>query len=452
MDTSAKPWYIADPVHNFVEFGPHQAVVKALVASREFQRLRRITQLGLASFVFPGAVHSRFSHSLGAAHLAARLVEQLELAPGDAAIVVCAALLHDIGHGPFSHSFERALERVNAARPTHEDWTRLIITQRLADTLRAHGVDPTRVCALIHQKPDDPVVPAFWRQMISSQIDVDRMDYLCRDAHFSGVTVGRIDLQYLVRNIRIIQHGSQQTLGLLSKGVSCFEAFAFARHVMNKSVYYHKQVATFECMMEECIRLLVEGSGLAYEPRLIAVLRSTKASKGDELQTALFEPYLDVTEDQIWCAVSAAAERSDPLGRMCSMLVDRKPVRSLRVAEHKHKVLKEELSRAGFQAHQCSVRTLPSGLYKQDSGEQIFLIDEHGDPPEHISKKSPLVSAFHDQMDVEAVLVIFDGEAQAGILDVAKRAHCLETESRRSPSKPPVKIRDSQAPASRTGT
>ena len=173
---SNKQWYVADPVHQFVEFGEHEKVVRALVCTREFQRLRRITQLGLASFVFPGAVHSRFSHSLGAAHLATRLTERLMTDSAEARAVVCAALLHDVGHGPFSHAFERAIKRLLPNRRSHEDWARQIIDERFAAILREHDVDPNRVCALIHRNSSDANVPAYQRQIISSQLDVDRMD------------------------------------------------------------------------------------------------------------------------------------------------------------------------------------------------------------------------------------------------------------------------------------
>jgi HD superfamily phosphohydrolase len=160
--------------------------------------------------------------------------------------------------------------------PKHEHWTRVIVQQELSKELREHDVDPLRVCALIKNRDGDPDVTTFHRQIISSQLDVDRMDYLCRDAHFAGVPLGRIDLQYLIRNVCVVEHGSQKTLGLMSKGVASYEAFAFARHIMNRSVYFHKQVATFECMMEECLRLLACGGRVGFEPELIAALRKAK--------------------------------------------------------------------------------------------------------------------------------------------------------------------------------
>jgi uncharacterized protein len=453
MPETAKHWYIADPVHQFVEFGPHQATVKALVGSSSFQRLRRISQLGLASYVFPGAVHTRFSHCLGAAHLAAQLVAQLggQLAVdrGDARTVVCAALLHDVGHGPFSHSFERALKRVLPSAPRHEQWTRTIVLQQLASTLKEFDVSPERVCALVAPSPSDPEVPTFLRQIISSQIDVDRMDYLCRDAHFSGVSVGRIDLQYLIRNICVVQHGTEQTLGLTSKGVACYEAFAFARHVMNRSVYFHKQVATFECMMEECIRLLVESDPLPYEPELIPALRRARAAAQGDLAATLFEPYHAVTEDQLWTAIEGATKCSNRLGWLSRMLVQRTAVPSFLVIDHKHAVLEQELRRAGFSKDHYAVRTLPSSLYKQESGEQVFLADDGNAGAVHISKKSSLVEAFRDRSDTESVLVVFDQGALQGIKDAAQRAHCLDADAPKT-LRPPAKVKSEPPAATKT--
>ena len=256
INAMSKPWYVADPVHQFVEVGEDYGdVVRELVATLPFQRLRRISQLGLASFVFPCAVHSRFSHSLGAAHLAAQVVTQLKVPPDQARAVVCAALLHDVGHGPFSHSFEHAVRQVFPNGPKHEEWTKAIIRASLREILARYEVDADLVCDLISGSSEAAPVPTYLRQVISSQLDVDRMDYLCRDAHFTGVPIGQVDLPYLIKNIRTIDHGGEQTLGITEKGVSSFEAFAFARHVMTRMVYHHKQVATFETMMEEFIRL-----------------------------------------------------------------------------------------------------------------------------------------------------------------------------------------------------
>jgi uncharacterized protein len=263
-----KPWFIADPVHKILEVGaPH---LKELIQTPEFQRLRRISQLGLASYVFPGAVHTRFLHSLGAAHLAKRVVSHLSSTPGGiglrrhSRLVESAALLHDVGHGPFSHSFERALGRIVGEDevPTHEDWTRSIVTDRLKRIPKALRRPIAEIISPISKAGGAGTgLPSLLGDIVSSQLDVDRMDYLVRDSHFTGVSAGAIDLDYLIRSLRVIEHGSESTLGLTANGVVSYEGFLFGRHCMNRSVYRHATVATFECLMEECLYRIPRSQG-----------------------------------------------------------------------------------------------------------------------------------------------------------------------------------------------
>lgn len=437
MPDSSKSWYIADPIHQFVEFGDNQDVVKALVATQPFQRMRRISQLGLASFVFPGAVHSRFSHSLGAAHLAGRLAVQLGVDASQARTLVCAALLHDIGHGPFSHSFEHALKHVLPNRPTHEQWTQTITTELLAGILKSHGVDASAVCNLISAAPDD-VMPPYLSQVISSQLDVDRMDYLCRDAHFTGVPIGRIDLDYLIRNIRIIDHGAAgQSLGLTAKGVSSYETFAFARHMMTETVYFHRKVATFESMMEEVIRLLVQCTAMGYEPELVSALRDAREGQSPELAKRLLPAYVNTTEDHLWTAITASAKRSDRLGQLSRMLLERTPVRSVRVAKDKYEILEKALRKEGIKTEQCRVRILPRRLYKQEGRNQVYVQGIRDERPEHIATRSKLLSVLGNQVETEALLVVFDETITAKAFSVANSSFCLERGSS-PPPRPPV--------------
>ncbi|MFZ5894682.1 MAG: HD domain-containing protein [Myxococcota bacterium] len=454
--TASKHWYVADPIYQLVEFGSSGECVRALTAAPSFQRLRRISQLGLASFVFPGAVHTRFSHCLGAAHLASLVAEVLgdAIPPEHAKAIICSALLHDIGHGPFSHSFERALKAILGKRLKHEIWTRKVILDRLAPILAAHGVDADTVCELIKSQGSLRRLPAHLKEIISSQLDVDRMDYLCRDAHFTGVTVGQIDVQYLVRCLRIIQHGSQQTLRLTTKAVACYEAFAFARHVMNRTVYFHKQVATFECMMEECIRLLANDTSNKFLPEFFVnlhahVSRSTTTTS-DELirhninhateDVAAVDEYLDsylaLTEDQIWTALSVRIGDSSPLSMLAQRLLERRPVRSHRIAAGKHSILESELKQGGFTIGQFCIRTMPSSLYEQNSEEQVFVQDDSSKLSVHISEKSSLLDALRDKPETDAILVIFDDDLRPKIEDVARQANCLMSLSERRSNRP----------------
>jgi HD superfamily phosphohydrolase len=333
------------------------------------------------------------------------------------------------------------MKKLLPSRRSHEDWSRQIIDERFAAILREHDVDPSRVCALIHRNSSDANVPAYQRQIISSQLDVDRMDYLCRDAHFTGVPIGRVDLPYLTRNVQVITHGSQQTLGLTAKGVSCYETFAFARHIMNKTVYFHQRVAAFECMMETFIRLAIGAADPKHQTGVLVDLkRLIDSDNKDQLQLPM-SLYLKLTEDQIWTAVMENAERSDQLGRIASLLLDRISMPSYAVVAEKEGILETELKSAGFDINQCCVRSLSSELYKQEGGEMVFVADDPAGHPEHVTNHSSLVKAFRDQTEGEAVLVILDESVKHNVLEIANRANCLQSATARGRSKPPVKVR-----------
>jgi uncharacterized protein len=199
-----KTTIITDPVHQVLNLGSDSRSRKAfkeVVDTATFQRLRRITQLGLASYVFPGALHSRFLHSLGVIYLAHTVLRHLreralqedaseaaELNELELEVKLCA-LLHDVGHGPFSHSFENVLKSIAEIKdpPLHEDWTAAIITGEESDIRAAlvnNGLNVNRIASVFTNGGIEKF-PPYLKQIISSQLDVDRMDYLVRDSHFA---------------------------------------------------------------------------------------------------------------------------------------------------------------------------------------------------------------------------------------------------------------------------
>lgn len=429
MVSNNKHWYVADPVHQMLHFGDDEKCVKAIVQHEAFQRLRRISQLGLASCVFPGAVHTRFNHSLGAAYLATRVGTVLSpwLLGEETTAVVVAALLHDIGHGPFSHSFERAMVRIlgKDRTPKHEAWTKSIVATELVPLLDRFKVDPQVVCALI--TGDIPGSSRHLHQIVSSQLDVDRMDYLCRDAHFAGVPVGAIDVQYLIPCLRVIDHGTQKTLGIISKGIPAYEAFAFARHTMNKTVYYHRQVATFECMMEECIQALVDDQTSHGLPRFLEELRAHKSSTRDEVLAALKPSYLQLTEDQIWTLLAQASSQGTRAGRLAKRLVQRQPLPSRRVVAGKHEILKKVLEDAGYTDVDFAICSPRTALYEQEANDQVFVVNEERGGSDHISQVSSIVDSLRDRFEIRPVLVVLAEEKKDAIFRCAREADCLQT-------------------------
>jgi HD superfamily phosphohydrolase len=255
---------IYDPVHHFIELTAAEA---RLLDSPVMQRLRRLRQLGLAYLAFPSAEHSRFSHALGALAMGTRAFDSLVrygseffVNEADAVyqrrLVRAALILHDIGHGPFSH----ACEAVLGVR--HEERTRALLA---LPEMRAHladlGVDEQHVHDLILGSPQTPY-PVLAEIVSGPNLDADRMDYLLRDAYFTGVSGGRYDVDQLVGSLRIFDpstnsgQGSRRVMGIDRRGVVALESFVLARYMMFASVYFHHTTRMFERTLQRVLREL----------------------------------------------------------------------------------------------------------------------------------------------------------------------------------------------------
>lgn len=263
-----------DPVHDIIFIPATEPVILDLLETPAVQRLRRIRQLGLAHLVFPGAEHSRFIHSLGVQHLAERMLDCIrDLGAGDPAVertlersaeIRAAALLHDVGHGPFSHTFENVLgESVGR----HETWSRRIIEDPSSDVhqvLTRHGLDVDYVSALIDATADDLLA----QDIVSSQLDADRMDYLLRDSLMTGVAYGKIDLAWILNVLRPgTQADGRVRLGVdRLKGLHAAESYLFARRSIHLQVYHHRTVRAFEAMLGNLLaigrRIVADGGPL----------------------------------------------------------------------------------------------------------------------------------------------------------------------------------------------
>ncbi len=236
---------IRDPIHGYILITD---VEKALIDNPVFQRLHYIRQLAGAHYVYPGADHSRFSHSLGVMHLAGvmanYLMEKGYLDVDDVQMIRIAGLLHDIGHGPFSHVYEELL--VAYKDKTHEDLTEWLITETIVkDILNDHGYDPNKVAKLSVGKLNNKE-KLFINQIISSPFDADKMDFLVRDSHFTGVEYGYIDIYRLIYSLDVVE----DNLAIRLPGaLQALEAFIIARYEMFKAVYFHRTVRSVEVMI-----------------------------------------------------------------------------------------------------------------------------------------------------------------------------------------------------------
>jgi HD superfamily phosphohydrolase len=247
---------IFDPIHHFIELSPGEARLLDLPV---MQRLRRLRQLGLAYFAFPSAEHSRFTHALGALAIGTRAFDEVMEHGGrehvadeqsvayQRRLVRAALLLHDIGHGPFSHACETALGIRHELR-TQE----MLALSDVRASLEALDVDPRDVLGLILGSAETPY-PALRELVSGPNLDADRMDYLLRDSYFTGVASGRYDADQLIGSLRLFAHKGHSVLGIDSRGVVALESFVLARYMMFASVYFHHTTRLFERILRDVL-------------------------------------------------------------------------------------------------------------------------------------------------------------------------------------------------------
>jgi HD superfamily phosphohydrolase len=286
---------IKDSVHDHIEVG---GVAEALIDTPAVQRLRRVTQLGTVSFVYPAANHTRFEHSLGVYHLATRALDHLGVEGTTAERVRAAALLHDVGHGPFSHNVEGVVHRHTGKY--HDDVDDLVTTGEVGRVLDDHGVDPRRVAGLVRGD-------GRYGQLVSGELDVDRMDYLVRDAHHTGVPYGTIDHERLVRELAFVD----DELVLREGNVQTAESLLLARALMNPTVYQHPVARIAKAMLRRAAERLLEAPDIAAtdlrrmdDHDFVSSLRSTPATSAyaERLDTrrlfkrAVWAEYADVPD------------------------------------------------------------------------------------------------------------------------------------------------------------
>lgn len=329
----AKPRLYRDPVHDTIALapdGPEGRLLIDLLDTPEVQRLRRIRQLALSQVVYHGAEHSRFAHSIGVAWLAHRMLTQIARAVGslpleDRLVTLAAALLHDVGHGPFSH----ALEGLHGEH--HE--VRSVAIVRCPDT-RVHQVlaarDPTlpeRVCAWLGKGEAAAGEPPYLVDVVSSQLDADRLDYILRDGVMTGVHIGHYDLARIVAMIDVVDghlavhHGARQAV----------EGYLLARFHMYQQVYLHKTSRAAERMLvvalERAAALARDGHAPAWWPEPLA-----SVLLGQPVDPVTF---CDLDDVDVWHCLKRWAAGADPvLADLARSLVHRRLFKTLHLPVH----------------------------------------------------------------------------------------------------------------------
>ena len=287
---------LRDPVHGPV---PVNAGELHIIDAPHFQRLRRIKQLGFGEQVFPGAIHNRYLHSIGAMHVAGRLFDALmasmpwlddRTARRFRQTVRIAALLHDIGHPPLSHAAEALLplhadlqvpgHEPRSGAASHEDMTlKLVLDSSLAEAIvtafGSEGLEPLHIAALVDKNlavdPDVFRVDGIDHRplltgLVSGELDVDRMDYLLRDSYFAGVMYGRYDLDWLLSNTLVVPDGEVVRLAMDIRAVPAFEHFLLARYHMFQMVYFHPKSDIYDAMLRKWMESVGDQARMPAEP------------------------------------------------------------------------------------------------------------------------------------------------------------------------------------------
>lgn len=373
-----------DPVHGYIHV--EYQVIWDCINAREFQRLRRIHQLGGTYMVYHTAEHSRFAHSLGVYEITRRMVNEVsglkELSEEDKVTVMCAALLHDVGHGPFSHAFE-------AITPTsHETYTRRII---LEDT-QIHRIlsnvandFPNKVASIIdYSHPND-----LLNQIVSGQLDADRMDYLLRDAYFTGTSYGNFDLERILRTMRV----KDSKIVMKESGIHTVEDYIMARYHMYWQVYFHPVTRSYEAILHSIFKRLKD-------------LYERDPFKLDHIR--MFQPFLkqqDTVEDHFKMDESAAlygftllSESDDPIAAdLARRLLNRDLFEYETISdENDLERIKKRVLQLGYDPEYYVIhdeaKQRPYQPYKSGEGHNIWILKEDGEIKE-LSVVSDIVSA-----------------------------------------------------------
>lgn len=334
---SVKVKIINDPVYGFIRF-PEPELIK-VIDHRWFQRLRSIKQMGMAQLVYPGAVHTRLHHSLGACHLMGKALDELRHKgvapePDEYTGARLAALLHDIGHGPFSHSLENTLVNLSHERLSH------IIMQRMNSEFNGLLTKAIEIFGQSYPRQ-------YLHQLVSSQLDVDRMDYLTRDSFFTGVSEGVIGYDRILQMLTV----RNNQLVVEQKGVYSVEKFIIARRLMYWQVYLHKTVLAAEMLLVNILKrakeLAASGTDLFATPALKFFLYNNITEDDFANDPDIIEQFCSLDDTDVVASIKVWQSHPDfVLSRLCKMIVLRKLYKISFVSESLANILREKMELA----------------------------------------------------------------------------------------------------------
>lgn len=359
---------LKDPVHSYIHI--NYEVVWNCLDSKEFQRLRRIRQLGGDFQVYPTAEHSRFSHSLGVYEIVRRMVTEIkslsvELNEYDKICVMLAGLLHDVGHGPFSHAFE------HVTKHSHEDYTAKIILGETGLNQVLTEVSPRLpediVSIIEHNHPND-----ILNQIISGQLDADRMDYLLRDSYFSATSYGQFDLERILRTMRVRKiDENKKALVVKYTGIHSVEDYIMARYQMYWQVYYHPVARSYEAVFIQLFN------------RLKDIFRDNKEYFSDmkvlipflEKNVVSVEEYFKLDENSLLYCCSLIQDKDDEIAAdLARRLQNRRLFEYVDYSEENLAQIKNMLKEQNLdEKYYLRVENVEASVYSPYKGRKILI-------------------------------------------------------------------------------
>jgi len=353
-----------------------------------FQRLRRIGQLGLSHLVYPGALHNRFQHAIGAMHLMQNAVDELrirgiEITDDEELGLLCAVLLHDIGHGPFSHALEYSL-----ASGVHHEHISMQMMRALNQEMNGRLDTALKIFGNEYHKK-------FMHELVSSQLDMDRLDYLARDSFFSGVVEGQVGSERLIKMLDVVD----DRLVVEEKGIYSIEKFIVARRFMYWQVYLHKTVLSAEFMLLKALHrarvLALKGEDLFASPALRYFLYQEGAVYGADLSEPALNHYAQLDDFDIAGAIKVWQGHSDKvLSSLCTRLMNRR-------------LFKIEIHREPLDEGRVDVRKrqVASALQLAEEEVSYFVISEKVDNRAYSSEKNAIGIKMKDGRVLDAAKV-----------------------------------------------
>lgn len=405
-----------DPVHNLLGFDrDRDQLVLELIETREVQRLRQVKLMGTSYVVYPGADHNRFSHSLGAAFLMKRVIERMTTLGHEPSyqrlveelrehreLMTAAALCHDIGHYPFSHLME------SFAEEHHERWTARLLRDPASDVHQVLKSANPDYPELIAQIVERTFKPSFAVKLISSQLDVDRMDYLLRDSVHTGVGYGRFDLEWLLHSLRIVPRAEDWEIAVdLEKGVRAVESYVLARYYMYQQVYHHKTGRAASAMLIRMLQRAAELIETGEAPFVTDPLRKLLL----DVRTLSVDEFVSLDDVSLTYAVRQWTTASDPiLSDLAQRFLNRRIFKTIPIEPGRFEMQQEDFAEAvqsaGYDPRYYLVLDravsdpYSDGLFRashDEVSESIYLVDRRMRLHE-LSEHSELIRAVTNRL------------------------------------------------------